>query len=51
LKKRSIKPKGKLGLQRDTWLKGILRMKGMGKDLWRGEDPDEYVRNLRKNWK
>lgn len=32
------------------WLDGIFQMAGMGKDLWKGEDPDEYVRKLREGW-
>lgn len=33
-----------------SWLEGIFRMRGFGKELWAGEDPDEYVRKLRENW-
>jgi hypothetical protein len=32
------------------WLEGIFQMQGMGRELWRGEDPDEYVRQLR-DWR
>jgi len=28
----------------------ILALVGLGKHLWRGEDPDEYVRRLREGW-
>jgi hypothetical protein len=28
----------------------ILRMRGVGKEIWAGTDPDEYVRDLRSNW-
>jgi hypothetical protein len=31
-------------------LEGILKMRGMGKDLWKNEDPDDYVRKLREGW-
>jgi len=31
-------------------LEGILKMRGMGKALWKNEDPDEYVRKLREGW-
>ena len=41
----SAKPKAKEG-----WLQGILEMRGMGRDLWKDEDPDEYVRRLREGW-
>ena len=32
------------------WLDGIFQMRGLGKKLWGGEDPDQYVRKLRENW-
>jgi hypothetical protein len=32
------------------WLDSVFQMFGAGRDLWRGEDPDEYVRNLRRDW-
>jgi hypothetical protein len=35
---------------RERWLDGVLKMFGLGKELWRGEDPDEYVRKLREGW-
>ena len=28
----------------------ILSLRGMGKEIWAGTDPDEYVRSLRANW-
>jgi antitoxin HicB len=28
----------------------LLQLRGSGKDLWAGEDPDEYVRRLREGW-
>ena len=28
----------------------ILRMRGVGKELWRDTNADEYVRDLRSNW-
>jgi len=36
--------------QRARWLDGVLQLRGMGRELWKGEDPDEYVRKLRENW-
>jgi hypothetical protein len=36
--------------EQPAWLSGILKMRGMGKDLWKNEDPDEYVRKLREGW-
>jgi hypothetical protein len=32
------------------WLDGVFQMRGLGRELWRGENPDEYVRKLRENW-
>lgn len=32
------------------WLDGVFQLAGLGKELWRGEDPDEYVRRLREGW-
>jgi hypothetical protein len=32
------------------WLDGVFQTIGTGKDVWKGEDPDEYVRKLRKGW-
>ncbi|MGA8073091.1 MAG: hypothetical protein WB995_06410 [Candidatus Acidiferrales bacterium] len=28
----------------------ILALSGLGKELWAGEDPDDYVRRLREDW-
>ena len=28
----------------------ILGLWGLGKEIWEGEDPDEYVRRLREGW-
>lgn len=28
----------------------ILSLRGLGKELWKGVDPDEYVRQLREGW-
>ncbi len=36
--------------RRTRGLEGILQLRGMGRDLWRDEDPDEYVRKLREPW-
>jgi bifunctional DNA-binding transcriptional regulator/antitoxin component of YhaV-PrlF toxin-antitoxin module len=29
----------------------ILSLTGLGREIWEGVDPDEYVRNLREGWK
>ncbi len=31
-------------------LDAILELSGLGKELWDGVDPDEYVRQLREGW-
>lgn len=36
--------------RQSRWVEGILQMRGMGRELWHGDDPDEYVRKLRENW-
>jgi hypothetical protein len=41
---------GKGGPSNGPWLDGILQLRGMGRDLWRGVDADQYVRALRENW-
>lgn len=28
----------------------ILGLRGLGKEIWKGVDPDEYVRELREGW-
>ncbi len=28
----------------------ILRLRGLGKEIWGDEHPDEYVRRLREGW-
>jgi len=28
----------------------ILELKGLGKEVWKGVDPDEYVEALREGW-
>lgn len=28
----------------------ILQLRGLGKEIWTGEDPDSYVRRLRQGW-
>ena len=32
------------------WLGGVLELFGTGKEMYRDEDPDEYVRKLREGW-
>jgi len=35
---------------RERWLESLFQLRGLGRDLWNGEDPDEYVRQLREGW-
>ena len=32
------------------WLDGLFKLKGLGKEVWEGVDPDKYVRELREGW-
>lgn len=41
---------GKDAPDQTRWLDGVFQMFGLGKELWKGEDPDEYVRRLREGW-
>jgi hypothetical protein len=34
----------------EEWLGGLRALIGSGRELWAGEDPDEYVRKLREDW-
>ena len=34
----------------DQWLGSLLEMEGLGKEYWKGVDPDEFVRKLREGW-
>lgn len=38
------------GPKQSRWLEGVLQLRGMGRELWKDEDPDEYVRRLREDW-
>jgi hypothetical protein len=42
---------GKEGAQPSRWLDGLFQLQGLGRQVWNGEDPDEYVSRLRENWK
>jgi len=28
----------------------ILHLRGLGKEIWQDEEPDDYVRRLRESW-
>jgi hypothetical protein len=30
--------------------RSLLELRGLGKEIWEGIDPDEYVRSLRHEW-
>jgi hypothetical protein len=32
------------------WLGGLHQLRGLGREVWRGVNPDEYVRGLREGW-
>ncbi|MBV8842673.1 MAG: hypothetical protein JO307_07665 [Bryobacterales bacterium] len=34
----------------ERWLDSVFQLIGLGREVWRGEDPDEYVRKLREGW-
>jgi hypothetical protein len=41
---------GKGSPHRVRWIEGIFQLRGLGREMWQGEDPDEYVRKLRDTW-
>lgn len=43
--KKGGEPKGN-----SPWLAGLHELRGLGKEIWRGVDADEYVRGLREGW-
>jgi hypothetical protein len=34
----------------ERWLESLFELEGLGKEYWKGVDPDEYVRKLREGW-
>lgn len=32
------------------WLESLFELQGLGKEIWKDIDPDEYVRQLREDW-
>jgi hypothetical protein len=32
------------------WLAGLHALRGLGKEAWKGINPDEYVKKLREDW-
>ena len=41
---------GSKNLAGPRWLDSVFQIFGSGRGVWQGEDPDEYVRGLRKDW-
>jgi len=38
------------GPEKESWLSGIFAMAGVGRAVFAGEDPDDYVRRMRQGW-
>lgn len=34
----------------ERWLESLFELQGLGKEHWKGVDPDEFVRQLREGW-
>ena len=34
----------------EQWLASLFELEGLGKEYWKDEDPDEFVRKLREGW-
>jgi hypothetical protein len=34
----------------ERWLASLFELEGLGKEHWKGVDPDEFVRKLREGW-
>jgi hypothetical protein len=34
----------------EGWLGSLFELEGLGKEYWKGVDPDEFVRKLREGW-
>jgi hypothetical protein len=34
----------------EGWLEGVRQLRGLGRELWKGVDPDAYVSSLREGW-
>jgi hypothetical protein len=45
-----IEPSQQENPPQEQWLGSVLQLRGLGRDLWKDEDPDEYVRRLREDW-
>ncbi len=47
----STKKEGVIQPKKTTEAKDpVLRLQGLGKDIWKGVDPDGYVKGLREGW-
>ena len=38
------------GKQAQRWLESLFELEGLGKEYWKGVDPDEFVKKLREGW-
>ena len=38
------------GKHAERWLESLFELDGLGREHWKGIDPDEYVRKLREDW-
>lgn len=36
--------------QEGRWLGDLLKLRGLGKEIWQGTNPEKYVSELRKGW-
>ncbi len=34
----------------EQWLASLFELEGLGREHWKDEDPDEFVRKLREGW-
>lgn len=37
-------------MEAERWLESLFELEGLGKDYWKGTNPDEFVRKLREGW-
>ena len=42
--------KGREPATSSPWLAGLYQLRGLGKEIWKGIDADQYVKNMREGW-
>lgn len=47
---RSSKASNEPARTADQWLGSLFELEGLGREYWKGVDPDEFVRKLREGW-